>query len=291
MVLNTRATRSFLIAAALVGSGALVAGCGGSSSSGSSRGAGSLLRAADLSSKAVGYKTTMTMQEDVDGTTLNATGTGAFNVKAGEGSMVMRMSAEGQSYAIRAVFTHGIYYMKFPPSLADQIGSGTQWFSFNFNEIGKYENLPGLGSLINSESSENQPGQYLDYLKATRGTSVKSVGQETVQGVQTTHYKASFNLAELPRSVPPAMRADATQLVKAMKQRFHASYSPFDVWIDQAGLVRKFQMSFTEKLLGHSVAITMTEQYTSYGPQPRPSIPSANQTTDLLSYVRGSSGG
>lgn len=99
-----------------------------------------------------------------------------------------------------------------------------------------------------------------------------------------------LNLSKLPDSVPVAERPTAKQLVKVLRQRSHAAYSPFNVWIDQAGLVRQCKMSFTESVQGHSIDITLTQRFNSYGPQPAPKIPSASQTADLLSLAHASGG-
>lgn len=285
MALHKRATSRFLAAAVLVGSGALIAGCGGSSNSNSSSGVSPLLRAADLSTRAIGFKTTIHMREGIDFTTVRITGRGSFNTKASDGSMVMNLSAKGRSYSVQEVFDRDTYYMRFPPQIAGALGASTPWVSFSLNDIGRYAKVPGFASLVDSQSSGRDSTQFLKYLKATRDGSVQNLGQENVDGVQTTHYQAAFNLSQIAKSVPPSQRPAAEQLVKVLRQRYHANYSPYNVWIDQAGLVRKFAIDFSESAQGHVIGVTLDETFDSYGAQPAPHIPSASQDTDILSLI------
>lgn len=285
MIFVPRLARRLLTAAVLVGSGAVIAGCGASSSR-ESNGTSSLIRAANLSSKAVGYKVAMHTRENVNFTTIDMTGHGTFNAKGDDGAMVMNMSVAGHHELIDFVFAHNTYYMKFPPALLGRIGAVTPWVSFSLTDIGKYAKIPGFASLVgDSQSSNRSSAQYLDYLKATRGGSVKNLGNATVNGVETTHYQAAFNLTDLPKSVPPSERPAARQLAKVLQQRYHADYHPFNVWIDQAGLVRKFAMDFSESVQGHIVGVAMDLEYQAYGPQPAPHIPPASQDTDMMSLV------
>jgi hypothetical protein len=282
MALSRRAACRFLTTATVVGGGVLIAGCGGSS-----HGTVSIVKAADLSTSAAGFKMDITETGTVAGASVNATGGGVWDAKDHAGSVQMTMSIDGQTVPLEAIYTKDTFYEKLPTQ-GSKLPAGKPWLSFNLNELAKIAKLPSMGSLTNSDSTGN-PSVYLQYLKAA-GKSVQNLGQQTVEGVQTTHYRANLDLAQLPGTVPASERSAAQQLATALKDKYNASVSPVDVWVDQAGLVRQIQMTYSETVEGHSFSLTVTAQYTSYGPQPAPTVPSASETTDIASLVKNSGG-
>jgi hypothetical protein len=286
MMLTRRSSRRFLIAGAVVGSGALVAGCGGSSHK-----TVSLVRAADLSANAPGYKLTMTMHESLSGQSFDMTATGAFNTKPLAGSMDMNIGAAGQSIPIKAVLAGGRLYEQLPASVMSKLPGNKSWLSLNLSQLSSVTKLPGLSSLMSSDSQYSDPGQYLDYLKAASDGSVKNLGQATVDGVQTTHYSAEVDLSKLASAVPASTRPAVAQLVAALKTHFKAGNMPMDVWVDQSDLIRRVQMGIDESVDGHTATGTVTEQISAYGTQPAPAIPAAGDTVSMLSLLQQSNGG
>jgi hypothetical protein len=285
MALSRGSSRRFLIAVAVVGSGALVAGCGGSSHK-----TVSLVRAADLSTGASGYKVTMTLHESVQGQSFDMSGTGAFNTKPLAGSMNMNVSVAGQSLPIEVLFSDGTIYEQLPSSVMSKLPGNKSWISLNLSQLGALTKLPGLSSLMSSDSQYSDPGQYMDYLKAASDGSVKNLGQATINGVQTTHYSADVDISKLPDAVPAASRPAVEQLVAALQKRFRAGNMPMDVWIDQSDLIRKVQMVMDETVEGKTVSGTLTEQIDAYGTQPAPTVPAAGDTLNLLSLLKSSTG-
>jgi len=178
MAFYTRATRRFLIAAALLGGGVLIAGCGGSSNNNSSAQASggggshktfSLARAADISSASAGYKVHMVMAETLSGQTINMSVDGSFTPKSHQGALTMDMALPatlGGEQKFQVVMANDTFYMKFPPALASKIPGGKPWFAINLKQLGKAAKVPGLASLLSSSQNLNNPGEYLDFLRA-----------------------------------------------------------------------------------------------------------------------------
>jgi hypothetical protein len=293
----------------LAAAAALVAGCGGSGSSGSgssgsgSSGSGSpgsgktvsLSRAADVSSTASGYRLAMNMQEKVPNAgQINMTATGSFSPAAHLGDVTMRMdlpaSAGTGTLQLGMVLDKTMMYMKLPASLTSKIPGGKPWLYINLAQIGQAAGIPGLGSLISSSSSLNDPGQYLDYLRATSAGSVKNLGQATVNGVHTTEYHAVVDMTKLPNAVPAAERKAVQQLVNTLKSKGLATQMPINAWIDSSNLIRRITLAFSEPVpsTGQTVSIAMTENFLQYGPQPVPAVPSQSESTNLLSLMHGS---
>ncbi|HLY49659.1 MAG TPA: hypothetical protein VKR21_10720 [Solirubrobacteraceae bacterium] len=274
---------------------ALLAGCGSSSSSGT--GTVSLTRAAYVSSRANGYRALISLRENIPNAgvmTMNATG--SFSVPARAGSMTMHMnipSAEAAQAGLgtlqmQAVFTGQTFYMKLPAAIASKVPGGKPWWKFNLDEAGKLAGIPGLSSLMSGSSSVNNPGQYLDFLRATASGSVKTVGQATVDGVRTTHYRAAIDLNKLPRAVPASDRAGVEQLIAALRSHGElVRRLPIDVWIDSSNLIRRYEMTYSQPLgTGTAAKVAMRADFVDYGPQPAPQIPPKSQTLDLLALLQ-----
>jgi hypothetical protein len=271
----------------------LIAGCGGSSANSAPPLTVSLSRAADVSSAAPGYKVAVTLRETVPSVgTINATGNGSFSPAAHQGTMAMQMTlppSAGSILQLQMVLDKTTLYVKLPAELAGKIPGHKPWVYVNLSQAAQAAGIPGLGSLVNSSSSLTDPGQYLNFLRATSADTVKDLGTATVNGVQTTHYRAEVNLAKLPDAVPASQRQSIQALVAALRSKGAATEMPMDAWIDSAHLIRRVQTSFTQTVNGASVAIAMTENFLQYGPQPAPTVPNPSQATNLLSLAHSTS--
>lgn len=271
----------------------LLAGCG-SSSSGSGAQTISFSRAADVSGRAAGYRVVMSVHEAVPNVgTVAIGGTGSFSIPSHSGAMTMQLNLPAGAPAglstlnIPMVIAHGTIYMKFPPQLADKLPGSKPWWEINLDQVGKAAGIPGLSSLTNSSSSLNDPGQYLDFLRATSTGSVKDLGQDTINGVQTTHYRAEIELSKLPDAVPASARPGVQQLVAVLQKRGTVNQIPIDAWIDSSSLVRQIAMSYNQPVsgTGETAAVSLKMDFVAYGPQPAPPIPPPSQTVNLLALV------
>jgi len=288
--------RTLLGAAVALGVAAMIAGCGSSSTKSAPKAsaqapASSIRLAADTSSAAAGYRVDLTEQVVSGATTLDATATGSYSPAAREAAVTMSVklpSSEGGTSQIQLVLDRGTIYLQLPPKLASEIPGGKPWLSIDLAQIGKLSGVSGFGSLVNDSSSVDDPTQYLDFLRAVADGSVKDLGPQTVNGVQTTHYQAEVDFSKLPNAVPAADRQAAQELVDEFQKRANVPDFPVDVWIDSSNLIRRLQENMTETVSGKSFALAITENYLSYGPQPAPTVPSPDQTLNLFSLLHSS---
>ena len=63
---------------------------------------------------------------------------------------------------------------------------------------------------------------------------MKTIGEETVDGVDTTHYRAAIDRRRSPRPT-------GSQKLTA------PAYKPIDAWVDGDGLVRQVKLDYTTK--------------------------------------------
>jgi hypothetical protein len=236
----------------------------------------------------------MSMNLSVTGTssgqqTLALTANGSVSPASRTGQMTMSMQAPTgagtQNIDLQIVMDRNMMYMKLPPSLASTVPGGKPWFSLALSQLGKASGIPGYGSLLSSSSSFSNPGQYLDFLRATADGSVKDLGQETVGGMQTTHYHANVDFTKLPDSVPAADKPAMQKLTSTLQSQGVNTQMPVDAWIDGSHHVRRIHITYNLSLNGQTAAIDITENLSDYGTQPAPTIPSADQTTNLTSLL------
>lgn len=289
------------VAAAAIG----VAGCGSGSGSGAAGGgsgsgsaqatvpASAIRQAADVSSAAKGYRAQFTMRMTVPSSgTVDATGTGSFS-PGGKGQMLMTVGLPGSSSGqmqIQMVMDGQTFYEKLPSQAAAALPGGKSWLRIDLAEVAKLAHLPGLSSLgsLTGSSSMTDPGQFLSYLKAESSGPPKNLGQQTIGGVDTTHYRLTLDPAKFANVVPAADRAAAQQLSKAVSKYLKGKAMPVDVWIDSAHLVRREQLAYAMTLPGSSTPVKadITIDMLSYGAQPAPAIPPADQTLDLAGLLK-----
>jgi hypothetical protein len=289
--------RPALCATSAVLAALALAACGGSSapipqpSAGVGVGAGVLTRAADASSAAKGYRFVMAMTEMLPQGAITATGTGSFDRTPASGQIGMTMNIPGLSTPLHLTETidHGVLYMKLPASLlaqlpasAAQIFGGKPWMELSFNQLGKAEGIPGLGTLLSDGSSTSNPTSSLAALKHV--ADVTRVGQQTLLGVQTTAYRARISLAAA-FSALPGHANDQAFLALMRKAGETISGSRIEVWIDGAGLVRRYVEALTMTIHGQAVKMDEQMDILSYGPQPAPTIPSPSETFNLSQLI------
>ena len=115
-----------------------------------------------------------------------------------------------------------------------------------------------------------------DALAQLRGSKdAKKLGTETIDGVNTTHYRVTIDVDKALARATPQQRKALKQLIQAAKRNgVDVAPTYADVWIGDDGLVRRF----SEKL-GSVGTIAMT--FSDYGEPVQIEAPPANETLDL----------
>jgi hypothetical protein len=192
-------------------------------------------------------------------------------------------------------YLNGMLYQRIPSQAAGLTG-GKQWIAMDLNQIAAKQGDSGLAQLL--ASAPSNPSDMLMYLTAVEGQ-VKTVGQDTVDGTQTTHYAATIDLDKVATLDPGA--ASAT---KQLEQELGTKTLPIQLWVDQQNRVRRISMdeniahpvpgsstsggvstsgtNGTETNIG-SVHVTFTATLSDYGAPVNIVAPPADQTDNLTS--------
>ncbi|MGH2684448.1 MAG: hypothetical protein ACRDJP_03160 [Actinomycetota bacterium] len=183
------------------------------------------------------------------------TATGSFDNEHQLASMAMDMSAlfdqVGGTAEERAqfeqIFAGGrleivaqgtTLYMRMP-FLAQMFGSDKQWISMDLTAMGGAGAgaIPGLGS-----AGAGNPAAMLESLRGVSDDIVE-VGSEDVRGVATTHLRGTLDTQKALEQVPEAQRA---QVEQALSQLGGGRAIPYDVFVDDDGLVRRFAIDLSD---------------------------------------------
>jgi len=162
------------------------------------------------------------------------------------------------------------------PGLTTLIPGGKPWVRLDLQQAAKSAGVD-LNQVL-SQAAQN-PADVLALLQSVG--SVQTVGTETVDGVQTTHYEATVDLAKAADQVGEPART----MVQNLIDRGGPSSIPVDVWIGDDGLVRKATVDETVSHGGESATVHLTLGLSDYGTAVNVTAPPSDQTLDLTALV------
>lgn len=255
-----------------------IAGCGSSTQS-----ATPVIRAADVTTGAPGYRLagtlTLAVHAGTQTRTIPIAMNGSFDRRGRVASVTAVTSAGGHTFRVPELLSGLTVYMlsSAVPNYA-RLAGGKRWVELNMSHA-----ISGAG--FSSLPTATDPTQFVDYLRAV-SSGITKVGGATVRGVATTHYHAIVDLGKYPRLVAPSQRPSVAAGVKELEAALGGHTIPLDVWIDGQRRIRRLRTAFGECISGVHLAFSMTADLFDYGPQPRPKIPPASQTYDLTPVMQ-----
>ena len=285
--------RSAAVAAALAiaAVAAVTAGCGG----GSTSGALSLDPVASAATKtqdagAARIRFAMVISPQL-GKTLRMRGSGAIDGTSAQmsfklGSMLGQMGlpssmgslAQLQHTTIKeiALEQNGDYviYMQLG-FLSSQLPGGKQWIKLDVSKLGKAAGLD-LGKLMSG--TQFQPSDLLGML-TSEGAKIQELGAATVDGVATTHYRVTIDLAKALQSkglTSPLLNGVTAQMKTATSE----------VWIGKDGLVRRVKVSYNVRHGAKPMRMAMTMSLYDYGAHLSIAAPPSSQVFDATMFAQ-----
>jgi len=198
---------------------------------------------------------------------INMNGSGNFSNTTKQGQMSVAMTLMGRNIRIEEIVAGTTIYMR-SPMFSSQLPSGKTWMKLDLQKAGAAQGID-YSSLMSQS-----PASALQQLGAAG--SVKSIGAETIDGVETTHYQVTnLDISKLPQGAK----------IQALA---HPQYGPIDVWIgNKDGYVYRESLSFTYSVSGQSASMSMRIDLSKFGENVNVTVPSSNLVFDTTSLTMG----
>ncbi|MEU3661101.1 LppX_LprAFG lipoprotein [Streptomyces sp. NPDC032940] len=219
----------------------------------------------DRTAEAETAKMTIKVKADANGKSVTADGRGALDLA--EGDSTMTITAEGQSIEQRVV--DQVLYQKAPDPKAS---GGKSWMKIDLKRV--------AGRQGANPQQIGDPAQSAAYAKAVTDKDVSEVGTEEINGVDTTHYKVSIDVAKLP---------GGAQLGKQIGPTL-----PMQIWLDDEGRIRRQQIEMALKTpasarpeggVASQVKVSTLMEFSDFGTKVDAEAPPAGQVTDVTDQV------
>jgi len=282
--------RSAGIAAALAvaATAAVTAGCGGGSTSSAVQ-LDPVSAAASKTQNEGAVRVHLRMVVSGKGEKVRMRGTGAFDGDSAEmsfklGSMPGRMGLPSGAASMAqlahttmkevALEQNGDYviYLRIP-LLSSELPGGKAWVKLDLSKLGKSEGID-LGQL--TSGGQLQPNDLLGMLEG-EGARVQTVGPATIDGVATTHYRVTIDLAKALES-----SGLTSPMLKELAGRVKTASG--NVWIGKDGLVRRVQFAYGVPRKAMRIAMTM-DLY-DYGAQISVAAPPSSAVFDATQLAQ-----
>jgi hypothetical protein len=240
-----------------------LAACGGGGSSSSSTKltpSAYVMQAAKKSAAATSEHVTMDVKTSVNGQPVAMTGNGDFDNPNHVGELTMHAGVQGIDLQIDAILSGTTMYMK-APVFAAALPNGKSWLKIDLQKVGQKNGIDFQSLLAQSPTST------LATLKASGA--VTDVGDETVGGAATTHYRVAIDPSKLPQGTK----------IEALTK---AKYGPYDVWIGKDdGYVHKLTSSYSYATpTGGRQSVTMTMTFSDFGKSVTVNVPPSDEVFD-----------
>lgn len=181
-----------------------------------------------------------------------------------------------EDWKLEAIQDGDTAYIRFP-LIAKKLPAGKTWVKGDAKDLSQANagQMSQFGSLAGTD-----PRDVFSLLKAVSG-SIEAVGSDKIRGVETSHYRATLDLAKIAQLVPEAQRQSLNGLDQSAKQAGLTDL-PLDVWIDADNRVRKLSIDLDAKQPGsdQSVKASLVVELYDYGTPLDLELPPADQVVD-----------
>jgi hypothetical protein len=265
-----------LAACVAVLAGVLLSGCAGGAAVSSV--VDPVAQAARFTELAPGYKVSIGERVTVPrfSKVVTGSGSGVVDRRHGHAVMAMKVESKGHTYTTKEQFAGGTLYIH-------SSYHGKPWIAFNVNSV---DAAVGIDDLTSSGSGESfNPSSFLSYLRAA-GARATRIGVGQVQGVSTTHYRATIDYARYASRVPPSQRIAARASVAALERLTGSHTQAVDVWIDQQHRVRREAFAYHEcEPGGGTFEMRMTMEFSDFGVQAIAALPARSEVSNVTSKI------
>jgi len=210
--------------------------------------------------------------------TLSMSGSGAVDLRDGEGTFAMTVAGlppqlqsrlHGSTLQMLELLKAGTLYLS-SPLFDGHLPGGARWLKLDIAHVGQ-----SLGLNTSSLTGGTDPTQYLKDLRGA-GAGVAVIGREDVRGVATTHYRATIDLVKAAEAAAPSNRAQARAGIEKLIAKTGQATLPVEAWVDGKGLVRRVDITLSQG----AVTSKIRTEYFDFGPVPAVTVPSGSDVFD-----------
>ncbi|MEU9398784.1 hypothetical protein [Streptomyces sp. NPDC048242] len=243
------------------------------------------LRSADRSTEqaeSVKVRSTMSLGKLVE---TSADGAFAWNGGGLRGEMTItytggdmaELMRKAGSASSQARYLPDAFYAKMGGAFVKQYG-GRHWLRYGYADIAK---LGGRGATayLQDQVRRSSPNQSVKLLLASGD--VKKVGEETADGVATTHYSGAVDIAALAGKNSGLTAAQLSDLKSELTQA-GITTETVDIWMNDKNLLVKK----VEKAKSANGEMLSTTHFSDYGVKVTTEAPPASDTKDFKDLVK-----
>ncbi|GAA4784118.1 LppX_LprAFG lipoprotein [Streptomyces ziwulingensis] len=196
-------------------------------------------------------------------------------------SMKMKALDQGADAAAEIRLVDKAMYLGGGAEAAKEM-DGKSWMKFDLAAMGGGEEVNQLGSTSQADKNPAAESTFL-----TGAKDVRKVGTETVDGVETTHYKGTVTLDQVRASLKGEDKATREQREKSVAQyeKMGIDKLAMDMWVDGDDHAKQFRM----KGDADKGKLDLTVTFLGYNEPVRVTAPPAKDTMDLAEMMEEAS--
>ncbi|CAL9559116.1 DUF1396 domain-containing protein [Streptomyces sp. enrichment culture] len=195
-------------------------------------------------------------------------------------AMSMKMTAldQGADGSAEIRLVDKAMYIGGGPEAAKEM-DGKSWLKFDLEAMGGGDELNQLGGVAQAEQNPATESTFL-----TGAEDVEKVGTETVEGVETTHYKGTVALADLEKTLGDEDEATREKRQKSLEQyeKMGVDELAMDMWVDGDDRPKQFRMRGE----ADKGPLDMTITFLGINEPVKVTAPPAEDTADLAEMMK-----
>ena len=201
------------------------------------------------------------------GATIHLIGSGVTDLGTRTAELTADVPGAGP---IEERMVNGTMYMHLPyTTTASGLPPGKTWVSMNFSEL-----CGNSSALANTGIAD--PTSVLGQFRAASTSGLQDLGSARVDGVDTTHYRATLDPAKAAKA--QCSGGPLSSVIAKQAARMHAA--PADVWVDSADRIRQMKMSLDLPVGDATGRMDMTVGFSDFGVPVNVVAPTPAETID-----------
>ncbi|HXV58258.1 MAG TPA: hypothetical protein VD704_10360 [Gaiellaceae bacterium] len=236
------------------------------------------LRTAEIGSARVATEVTLTGLAEGDQT---FSGEGVFDFERNVGEMTLDVGGAPETGigSTQLVFQDFVVYYGLPEGI---LPAGKRWLRLDLQSVADASGID-FGSLI--QGTQADPSQLLLWLAAL-GPEAEELGEEDVQGVPTTRYRATVDLRRLESQAPEGAGEEWRAYVQSLATRLGTTEVPVEISVDGDGYVRRLRQELPLAGTAGELSTIVTTDLFDFGVEVDVQAPPAGEVAAIDDLIR-----